>query len=135
VRGLDSGADDYMAKPFAFVELSARIRALLRRGVQADTRIRVGDLELNTATHQVHRAGQPIDLKAKEYSVLEFLMRNAHRPVTRTMIIEHVWDIHFDSISNVVDVQINSLRNKIDKGRDVALLRTIRGVGYMISDQ
>jgi DNA-binding response OmpR family regulator len=135
VHGLDSGADDYMVKPFAFVELSARIRALLRRGVQEDTRIRVGDLELDTATHQVHRAGKPIDLKPKEYSLLEFLMRNAHRPVTRTMIIEHVWDIHFDSISNVVDVQINSLRNKIDKDRDIALLRTIRGVGYMISDQ
>jgi DNA-binding response OmpR family regulator len=135
VHGLDSGADDYMAKPFAFVELSARIRALLRRGIQVDTRIRVGDLELNTATHQVHRASLSIDLKPKEYALLEFLMRNAHRPVTRTMIIEHVWDIHFDSISNVVDVQINSLRNKIDKGQDVALLRTIRGVGYMISDQ
>jgi DNA-binding response OmpR family regulator len=135
VNGLDSGADDYMAKPFAFTELSARIRALLRRGVQADTRIRVGDLELDTATRQVHRVGQPIDLKPKEYALLEFLMRNAHRPVTRTMIIEHVWDIHFDSISNVVDVHINLLRNKIDKGRHLALLRTIRGVGYMISDR
>jgi two-component system, OmpR family, copper resistance phosphate regulon response regulator CusR len=135
VNGLDSGADDYVAKPFAFTELSARIRALLRRGVQADTRVRVGNLELDTATRQVHRASQVIDLKAKEYALLEFLMRNAHRPVTRTMIIEHVWDIHFDSISNVVDVHINSLRNKIDKGHDIALIRTIRGVGYMISDR
>jgi two-component system, OmpR family, copper resistance phosphate regulon response regulator CusR len=135
VNGLDSGADDYMAKPFAFAELSARIRALLRRGLQVDTLIRVGDLELDTATRQVQRAGQTIDLKPKEYALLEFLMRHAHRPVTRTMIIEHVWDIHFDSISNVVDVHINSLRNKIDKGRDNALLRTSRGVGYMISDR
>jgi two-component system, OmpR family, copper resistance phosphate regulon response regulator CusR len=135
VNGLDCGADDYMAKPFAFTELSARIRALLRRGIQADTRVRVGNLELDTATRQVRRAGQVIDLKAKEYALLEFLMRNAHRPVMRTMIIEHVWDIHFDSISNVVDVHVNSLRNKIDKGHDVALIRTIRGVGYMISDR
>jgi DNA-binding response OmpR family regulator len=135
VNGLNSGADDYMAKPFAFAELSARIRALLRRGVQTDTRVRVGNLELDTATRQVHRAGQVIDLKVKEYALLEFLMRNAHRPVTRTMIIEHVWDIHFDSISNVVDVHVNSLRNKIDKGHDIALIRTIRGVGYMISDR
>jgi two-component system copper resistance phosphate regulon response regulator CusR len=135
VHGLDSGADDYMAKPFAFVELSARIRALLRRGALADTRLHVGELELDTATRQVNRAGRRIDLTAKEYALLEFLMRHAHRPVTRTMIIEHVWDIHFDSISNVVDVHINSLRNKIDKGCDLALLRTIRGVGYMISDR
>jgi len=135
VSGLDSGADDYMAKPFAFAELSARIRALLRRGVQMDSRIRLGDLELDTATRQVHRAGQAIELKPREYALPEFLMRHAHRPVTRTMIIEHVWDIHFDSVSNVVDVHINSLRNKIDKGRNVALLRTIRGVGYVITDR
>jgi len=135
VAGLDAGADDYMAKPFAFAELSARTRALLRRGVQADARIHVGDLELDTAKRQVIRAGQMIDLKPREYSLLEFLMRNAHRPVTRTMIIEHVWDIHFDSVSNVVDVHINSLRNKIDKGRPVPLLRTIRGVGYTITDR
>jgi DNA-binding response OmpR family regulator len=135
VAGLDSGADDYMAKPFAFAELSARIRALLRRGVQTDARIRVGDLELDTATRQVNRAGQTIDLKPREYALLEFLMRNAHRPVTRTMIIEHVWDIHFDSVSNVVDVHINSLRNKIDKGNAVPLLRTIRGVGYTLTDR
>jgi two-component system copper resistance phosphate regulon response regulator CusR len=135
VKGLDSGADDYMAKPFAFVELSARIRALLRRGVQPDTRMRVGDLELDTATRQVCRAGQTIDLKPREYALLEYLMRNAHRTVTRTMIIEHVWDIHFDSVSNVVDVHINSLRNNIDKGQETALVRTVRGVGYMITDQ
>jgi DNA-binding response OmpR family regulator len=135
VNGLDSGADDYMPKPFAFVELSARIRALLRRGVQTDSRKCVGDLELDTATRQVRRAAQPIDLKPREYALLEYLMRNAHRPLTRTMIIEHVWDIHFDSISNVVDVHINSLRNKIDKHQQTPLLRTVRGVGYMITDR
>ena len=135
VTGLDSGADDYMPKPFAFAELSARMRALLRRGSQPDTRIRIADLELDTATRQVRRNGETIDLKPREYAVLEYLMRNAHRPVTRTMIIEHVWDIHFDSISNVVDVHINSLRNKIDKGHDVVLLRTLRGVGYMLTDR
>jgi DNA-binding response OmpR family regulator len=135
VNGLDSGADDYMAKPFAFVELSARLRALFRRGVQADSRVRVGNLEVDTATRQVRRAGQTIDLKPREYALLEYLLHNAHRPVTRTMIIEHVWDIHFDSVSNVVDVHINSLRNKIDKGHETALLRTVRGVGYMITDR
>jgi two-component system copper resistance phosphate regulon response regulator CusR len=135
VTGLDSGADDYMSKPFAFAELSARVRALLRRGTQADTRLRIADLEMDTASRRVCRGGEMIDLKPREYGLLEFLMRSAHRPVTRTMIIEHVWDIHFDSVSNVVDVHINSLRNKIDKGRSIALLRTIRGVGYMISDQ
>jgi two-component system OmpR family response regulator len=83
----------------------------------------------------LHRAGQPIELKPREYALLEFLMRNAHRPVTRTMIIEHVWDIHFDSVSNVVDVHINSLRNKIDKGRPLPLVRTIRGVGYTLTDR
>src|SRR3989475_6384376 len=116
VAGLDAGADDYLIKPFAFAELSARIRALLRRGTQESQRLRVADLEMDTAARQVRRAGQAIDLKLKEYALLEFLLRNAHRPVTRTMIVEHVWDIHFDSISNVVDVHINSLRNKLDKG-------------------
>jgi DNA-binding response OmpR family regulator len=134
VAGLDAGADDYLIKPFAFAELSARIRALLRRGNQENPRLRVADLEMDTALRQVRRAGQAIDLKLKEYSLLEFLLRNAHRPVTRTMIVEHVWDIHFDSISNVVDVHINSLRNKIDKGFSPPLIHTIRGVGYMLTD-
>ena len=134
VKGLDSGADDYLAKPFAFAELLARIRALLRRGQQEDTKLRVADLEMDTATRQTARGGRRIDLKPKEFALLEFLMRNAHRPVTRTMIIEHVWDIHFDAISNVVDVHINSLRNKIDRGESPALIHTIRGVGYMLAD-
>jgi DNA-binding response OmpR family regulator len=135
VAGLDAGADDYLIKPFAFAELSARIRALLRRGTQENTRLRLADLEMDTASRQVRRAGQPIDLKLKEYALLEFLLRNVHRPVTRTMIVEHVWDIHFDSVSNVVDVHINSLRNKIDKGFQRPLIHTVRGVGYMLTDQ
>src|SRR5215467_7897478 len=135
VAGLDAGADDYLIKPFAFAELSARIRALLRRGTQENPRLRVSDLEMDTATRQVRRAGQPIDLKLKEYALLEFLLRNAHRPVTRTMIVEHVWDIHFDSVSNVVDVHINSLRNKIDKSFQPPLIHTVRGVGYMLTDR
>jgi DNA-binding response OmpR family regulator len=135
VAGLDAGADDYLIKPFAFAELSARIRALLRRGTKENTRLGVADLEMDTALRQVHRAGQAIDLKLKEYALLEFLLRNAHRPVTRTMIVEHVWDIHFDSVSNVVDVHINSLRNKIDKGFQRPLIHTVRGVGYMLSDR
>jgi DNA-binding response OmpR family regulator len=135
VAGLDSGADDYLIKPFAFAELYARIRALLRRGIQEHTKLKVADLEMDTATRQVRRADQIVDLKLKEYGLLEFLLRNAHRPVTRTMIVEHVWDIHFDSVSNVVDVHINSLRNKIDKGFTKPLIHTVRGVGYLLTDR
>src|SRR5436190_12741067 len=135
VTGFDAGADDYLIKPFAFAELSARIRALLRRGAAKDNKLKAGDLEMDTSTRQVRRGGQPIDLKLKEYALLEFLLRNAHRAVTRTMIVEHVWDIHFDSISNVVDVHINSLRNKIDKGFNPPLIHTVRGVGYMLTDR
>lgn len=135
VTGFNAGADDYLIKPFAFAELSARIRALLRRGAAKDNKLKVGDLEMDTSTRQVRRAGQSIDLKLKEYALLEFLLRHAHRAVTRTMIVEHVWDIHFDSISNVVDVHINSLRNKIDKGFDLPLIHTVRGVGYMLTDR
>jgi two-component system, OmpR family, copper resistance phosphate regulon response regulator CusR len=135
VAGLDAGADDYLIKPFAFAELSARIRALLRRGTQENPALRLADLEMDTSSRQVRRAGQPIGLKLKEYALLEFLLRNVHRPVTRTMIVEHVWDIHFDSVSNVVDVHINSLRNKIDKGFQRPLIHTVRGVGYMLTDR
>ena len=134
VHGLDAGADDYLVKPFAFAELSARVRALLRRGAREDTRLRVADLEMDTATRQVKRGGRLIDLKLKEYALLEFLLTHANRPVTRTMITEHVWDIHFDSVSNVVEVHINSLRNKLDKGFAVTLIHTVRGVGYMMAD-
>jgi DNA-binding response OmpR family regulator len=135
VTGLDHGANDYLVKPFAFAELSARIRALLRRGAQESTTLRLADLEMNTATRTTTRAGRKIDLKLKEFSLLEFLLRNARRTVTRTMIIEHVWDIHFDSVSNVVDVHINSLRNKIDRGFTPVLIHTVRGVGYVLTDE
>ena len=134
VAGLDGGADDYMVKPFALAELSARLRAVLRRGQARETRLRVADLELDTTRRVVTRGGRRIDLRPREYALLEFLMRNSDRPVTRSLIIEHVWDIHFDSISNVVEVHINSLRNKVDRGFDVPLIHTVRGVGYMLTD-
>ncbi len=134
VVGLDAGADDYMTKPFALAELSARLRALLRRGVPRESVLRVADLEMDTIRRKVRRAGIGIDLRPKEYALLEFLMRNSDRPLTKTFIIEHVWDIHFDSISNVVEVHINALRNKIDKGFDPPLIHTIRGVGYVLTD-
>jgi DNA-binding response OmpR family regulator len=134
VAGLNSGADDYMAKPFALAELSARLRAILRRGAPRENVLRLADLEVDTVSRIVRRAGRRVDLKPKEYALLEYLMRYAGRPVTKALIIEHVWDIHFDSVSNVVEVHINSLRNKIDKGHDVPLIHTVRGVGYMISE-
>jgi DNA-binding response OmpR family regulator len=132
VTGLDGGADDYMGKPFALAELSARLRAMLRRGRPHESRLHVADLEMDTIRRTVRRAGRPIELKPKEYALLEFLMRHSDRAVTRSLIIEHVWDIHFDSISNVVEVHINSLRSKIDRGFDVPLIHTVRGVGYML---
>src|ERR1700722_2425206 len=135
VAGLDAGASDYLVKPFAFAELSARIRVLLRRGAQESTTLRLADLEMNTASRTVIRAGSKIDLKLKEFSLLEFLLRNARRTVTRTMFIEHVWGIHFDSVINVVDVHINTLRNKIDRGFSPPLIHTIRGVGYVLTDE
>jgi DNA-binding response OmpR family regulator len=135
VTGLDSGADDYMIKPFALAELSARLRALLRRGKPHETQLRVADLEVDVAQRLVSRDGRRIDLKPKEYALLEYLMRNSDHPVTKSLIIEHVWDIHFDSISNVVEVLINSLRNKIDRGFPVPLIHTVRGVGYMLTDK
>jgi DNA-binding response OmpR family regulator len=133
VAGLDAGADDYMTKPFALAELSARLRALLRRGAPRETVLRVGDLELDTVRRTVRRAGVVISLKPKEYALLEFLMRHSDRPLTKSLIIEHVWDIHFDSISNVVEVHINSLRNKLDRGFAIPLIHTVRGVGYMLT--
>jgi two-component system copper resistance phosphate regulon response regulator CusR len=135
VAGLDSGADDYMGKPFALAELSARIRALLRRGTPHERILRVADLEIDVIRRTVRRGGRTVDLKPKEYALLEYLMRNSDRPMTRSLIIEHVWDIHFDSISNVVEVHINALRHKIDRGFDVPLIHTIRGVGYMLTEQ
>jgi DNA-binding response OmpR family regulator len=135
VAGLNGGADDYMGKPFILAELSARIRALLRRGKPRETKLRVADLEIDTTRRRVSRGGRPIELKPKEYALLEFLVHNCDRPVTRSHIIEHVWDIHFDSISNVVEVHINSLRNKIDRSASLPLIHTVRGVGYMLTDK
>ncbi|HYT76167.1 MAG TPA: response regulator transcription factor [Vicinamibacterales bacterium] len=134
VAGLDGGADDYMVKPFALAELSARLRAVMRRGAARENVLRVADLEMDTLRRTVRRGGRALDLKPKEYALLEFLVRNSDRPVTKSLIIEHVWNIHFDSVSNVVEVHINSLRNKIDRGFDRPLIHTIRGVGYILTD-
>jgi DNA-binding response OmpR family regulator len=134
VAGLNAGADDYMAKPFALVELSARLRAILRRGAPRENVLRLADLEVDTVSRLVRRGGRKIDLKPKECALLEYLMRNAGRPMTKSLIIEHVWDIHFDAVSNVVEVHVNSLRNKIDKGFSVPLINTVRGVGYVMAD-
>ena len=135
VVGLNAGADDYMGKPFILAELAARLRSLLRRGKPHDTRLRIADLEVDTARRRVTRGGVAIDLKPKEYALLELLIQHCDRPVTRAHIIEHVWDIHFDSVSNVVEVHVNSLRNKVDRGNAVPLIHTIRGVGYVLTDK
>jgi DNA-binding response OmpR family regulator len=133
VKGLDAGADDIICKPFAWVELAARIRAVLRRRNRPAREIfQLEDLEVNRVSHQVRRAGHLIGLSPREYSLLEFLLRNPGRPVTRAAIIEEVWRIHGDTLTNVVDVYINYLRRKIDAGADRHLIRTIRGVGYQI---
>jgi DNA-binding response OmpR family regulator len=134
IAGLDSGADDYMVKPFSLAELSARLRAVLRRGAPRENVLRVADLEIDTMTRVVRRGGRRVALTAKEYALLEYLMRNSGRPLTKSLIIEHVWDIHFDSISNVVEVHINSLRNKIDREFATPLIHTVRGVGYVLTD-
>lgn len=133
VRGLDSGADDYVCKPFSFAELSARVRALLRRAQRANTTtLRVQDLEVDLGSRVVTRAGKRIELSSREYSLLTYLMKNAGRCVTRAMIMEHVWTLAFDTPTNVVDVYINYLRSKIDMGFEQKLIRTMRGIGYQI---
>ena len=135
VKGLDCGANDYLTKPFAFEELLARIRVLLRkRPGQPATSLRTGDLELDILTHKVRRAGREIALSSKEFSLLEFLMRSAGTVVTRTMISEHVWDINFDTDTNVIDVYINYLRRKIDQDHPKKLIHTIRGKGYVLKN-
>jgi two-component system copper resistance phosphate regulon response regulator CusR len=132
VHGLETGADDYLVKPFAFVELLARVRVLLRRGQPSPERLQVGDLTLDCVRRKVTRAGEPVDLAPKEFSILEYMMRNAGRPLSRTMIVEHVWDMDYDGLTNIVDVYIRHLRSKIDDKWPVKLIHTVRGIGYMM---
>jgi two-component system, OmpR family, response regulator len=134
VKGLKAGGDDYLTKPYAFVELLARIDALMRRRLPAGvrTRLDVGDLELDLLTRAAKRSGTDIELQPREFRLLEYLMRHAGQVVTRTMLLESVWEYHFDPQTNVIDVHISRLRAKIDKGFEAPLLHTVRGAGYMI---
>ncbi|HLW91481.1 MAG TPA: response regulator transcription factor [Roseiarcus sp.] len=136
VKGLRAGGDDYLAKPYAFSELLARIEALARRRASRgeETVYRVADLQLNRLSHEVSRAGQELQLQPREFRLLEYLMRHAGQVVTRTMLLENVWDYHFDPQTNVIDVHISRLRSKIDKGFAQPLLHTVRGAGYMIRE-
>jgi two-component system, OmpR family, response regulator len=137
IEGLRAGGDDYLTKPFAFGELIARIEALLRRGQAAEvsTRLRVADLEMDLLGRTVSRAGQRLDLTQKEYQLLEFLMRRTDQVVTRTMLLENVWDLHFDPQTNVIDVHMSRLRSVVDKGFDTPLIHTVRGAGYILRDE
>ncbi len=135
VEGLDLGADDYLSKPFSFAELLARIRALLRRGrTVVNSPIKVADLTIDLLAHSVERAGKRIDLSAREYALLEYMARHVGEVLARTMILEHVWDMNQDPLTNVVDVHINRLRKKVDHGFSQPLIHTIRGVGYVLRE-
>jgi DNA-binding response OmpR family regulator len=136
IHALDSGADDCINKPFSYSELSARIRALMRRGrATVESVLQVADLRLDRVERKVFRNGRQIELTAKEFALLEYLMRNAGRRITRSMIVEHVWNITFDTSTNVVDVYINYLRKKVDEGSSSRLIHTVRGVGYELCDR
>ncbi|MFL6844028.1 MAG: winged helix-turn-helix domain-containing protein [Allosphingosinicella sp.] len=136
IEGLESGSDDYLVKPFSFGELLARVNALLRRSegrpAAADLRISVADIEIDPLARSVRRAGRQIDLKPREYSLLEYLARNEGRVVTRTMLLEQVWDYHFDPGTNVIDVHVSRLRRKLEEGFDRPILHTVRGAGYRL---
>jgi two-component system copper resistance phosphate regulon response regulator CusR len=132
VKGLETGADDYLVKPFAFAELLARVRVLLRRGQPAPEKLQLGDLVLDTVRRRVTRSGEAIDLAPKEFSILEYMMRNPGRPLSRTMIVEHVWDMDYDGLTNIVDVYIRHLRSKIDDRWPAKLIHTVRGIGYKL---
>src|ERR1700728_4670690 len=132
VKGLETGADDYLTKPFAFVELLARVRALLRRGQPSPEKLQVADLALDCARRKVVRGAEGIDLAPKEFGILEYMMRNKGRPLSRTMIVEHAWDMDYDGLTNIVDVYIRHLRSKIDDRLQQKLIHTVRGIGYMI---
>ena len=136
VKGLKAGGDDYLVKPFAFAELLARIEALLRRkeSSAAVTRLRVADLEMDLLSHKVTRAGKSLNLQPREFRLLEYLMKHAGQVVTRTMLLENVWDYHFDPQTNVIDVHISRLRRKVDKGFEPPLIHTVRGAGYKLSE-
>ncbi len=137
VKGLKAGGDDYLAKPYAFSELLARVEALARRrpqGAPEETVYRVADLALDRLSHKVSRAGKELDLQPREFRLLEFMLRHVGKVVTRTMLLEHVWDYHFDPQTNVIDVHVSRLRSKIDRDFDAPLLHTVRGAGYMIRD-
>ena len=135
IKGLDSGADDYMTKPFSFLELRSRIHALIRRSkLEASPTLKVADLELDPLKHKVIRKGELIKLTPKEFSVLELLMTHKDEVVTRTMVIEHVWDYNFEGMSNIVDVFVASLRRKVDSGSNKKLIHTLHGVGYKVSE-
>jgi two-component system copper resistance phosphate regulon response regulator CusR len=132
VKGLELGADDYLVKPFAFVEMLARVRALLRRGQPTPERLQVGDLQLDCIRRKVTRSNENIELAPKEFSILEYMMRNRGRPLSRTMIVEHVWDMDYDGLTNIVDVYIRHLRSKIDDKFEAKMIHTVRGIGYML---
>jgi two-component system, OmpR family, response regulator len=134
VKGLQAGGDDYLTKPFAFSELLARVQALIRRatGASEPTRLVVGDLVLDLLTRRVERGGRPVELRPREFALLEYLMRNAGRVVAKTMILEHVWNYSFDPRTNVVDVLVHRLREKIDRDFETKLLHTVRGIGYVV---